>query len=92
MSKKNDKKNKCIISKANKPTRGHKKNKSICHHCSEKGYWMRNCKEYPTTVKEKKLTEAFTSGMFIIENYHTTLHCSSLVLDTECGFHIYNYL
>jgi hypothetical protein len=25
MSKKNDKKNKCIISKANKPTRGHKK-------------------------------------------------------------------
>jgi hypothetical protein len=53
---------------------------------------MRNCKEYLATVKEKKLTEASTSGMFIIENYPTTLHCSSLVLDTECGFHIYNYL
>jgi hypothetical protein len=41
-------------------------------------------------VKAKKLNEASTSGMFIIENYLTTLHCSSWVLDTECDFHICN--
>jgi len=44
---------------------GIKKDKNICHHCSEKGYWMMNCKEYLATVKEKKLNEAYTLCMFI---------------------------
>jgi len=39
-----------------------------------------------------KLNEAYTSGMFIIENYLTTLHCGSWVLDTKNGFHICNFM
>lgn len=37
-----------------------------------------------------KLNKASSLGMFIIENYLTTLHCSSWVFDTECGFYICN--
>jgi hypothetical protein len=43
-------------------------------------------------VNAKKLNEAYTSGMFIIENYLTTLHCGSWVLDTKSGFHICNFM
>jgi len=55
MSKKKDKKNKCVVSKANKPTDGIKKDKGTCHHCGKEGYWRRNCKEYLATVKTMKL-------------------------------------
>jgi hypothetical protein len=41
-------------------------------------------------MKAKKLNEVFILGIFIIENYLTTLHCSSWVLDAECDFHICN--
>jgi hypothetical protein len=77
MSKKENKKNKGDASKTNKPTRDIKKDKGICHYCDEEGHWKRNCKEYLATVKTKKLNEASTSGMYIIKNYLTTLHCSS---------------
>jgi hypothetical protein len=77
MSKKENKKNKGDVSKANRPTEDIKKDKGICHHCDEEGHWKRNCKEYLATVKTKKLNEASTSGMYIIKNYLTTLHCSS---------------
>jgi hypothetical protein len=90
MSKKKDKKNKCAISKANKLTGGIKKDKGICHYYDKEGHWRRNCKEYLATVKVEKLNEAYNSGMFIIENYLTNFHCSSWVLDTECGFYICN--
>jgi hypothetical protein len=43
-------------------------------------------------VNAKKLNEAYTSGMFIIENYLTTLHYGSWVLDTKSGFHICNFM
>ena len=36
MSKKNDKNNNCIVSKANKPTKGIKKDKGTCHHCGKR--------------------------------------------------------
>jgi len=90
MSKKKDKKNNGIVFKTIKPTEGINKDKGTCHHCGNKGYWRRNCKEYLATMKAKKLNEAYTSGMFIIENYLTTLHYSFWVLDIECGFYIYN--
>jgi hypothetical protein len=77
MSKKKDKKNKGVVSKANKPTGGIMKDKGTCHHYGKEEHWRRNCKEYLATVNAKKLNEAFTSGMFIIENYLTSLHCSS---------------
>jgi hypothetical protein len=77
MSKKKDKKNKGVVSKANKPTGGITKDKGTCHHYGKEEHWRRNCKEYLATVNAKKLNEAFTSGMFIIENYLTSLHCSS---------------
>jgi len=77
MSKKENKKNKGDVSKANRPTGDIKKDKGICHHCDEEGHWKRNCKEYLATVKTKKLNGASTLGMYIIENYLTTLHCSS---------------
>jgi hypothetical protein len=35
MSKKKDKKNKGVVSKANKPTDGIKKDKGTCHHCGK---------------------------------------------------------
>ena len=38
MSMKKDKKNKGVVSKANKPTRGIKKDKGTCHHCGKKGH------------------------------------------------------
>jgi hypothetical protein len=41
-------------------------------------------------VKSKKFNGASTLGMFIVENYLTTLYYSSWVLDTEYGFHICN--
>jgi hypothetical protein len=88
MSKKKDKKNKGVVFKVNKPTRGIKKDKGICYHCAKEGYWRRNC--HLATVKANKLNKASTSIMFIIENYLTTLHCSYWVLDIEYGFHIYN--
>jgi hypothetical protein len=50
---KKDKKNKGVVSKANKPTRSIKKDKGTCHHCD---------KEYLATMKEKMLNKAFTSG------------------------------
>ena len=90
ITKKKDNKNKGVVFKANKLIGGIKKDKGTCHHCGKEGYWRRNCKEYLATVKAKKLNEASTSGMFIIENYLTTLHCNSWVLDTECDFHICN--
>jgi len=54
------------------------------------GHWRKNCKEYLATVKSKKFNGASTLGMFIVENYLTTLYYSSWVLDTEYGFHICN--
>ena len=90
MSKKKVKKNMNVVSKTNKPTRDIKKDKGMCHHCSKEGHQRRNCKEYLATMKVKKLNEASTSSMFIIENYLTALHYSSLVLDTKCCFHFCN--
>jgi hypothetical protein len=90
MSKKKDKKSKGVVFKANKPTRGIKK--GTCHHYGKEGHSRRNYKEYLVTVKANKPNEASTSGIFIIENYLTTLHCSSLVLYIKCGFHICNCL
>jgi hypothetical protein len=49
-----------VLSLKQKPTRGIKKDKGICHHCGKEGHWMRNCKEYLATVKAKKLNEAST--------------------------------
>jgi len=72
-----DKKNKGIIFKANKHTGSIKKDKSTCHHCGKEGHWRRDCKEYLAIMKTYKLNKAYTSCMFIIENYLTTLHCSS---------------
>jgi hypothetical protein len=77
MSKKKDKKNKSLVSKAKKPNWGIKKDKGTCHHYGKEGHWRKNCKEYLATVKSNKLNEASTLGMFIVENYLTTLHCSS---------------
>jgi len=77
MSKKNNKKNKGVVSKANKPNGGIKKDKGTCHYCGSEGYLRRNCKEYLVTMKAKKLNETSTSGLFIIENYLTMLHYSS---------------
>jgi len=88
MSKKKDKKNKCVVFKANKPTGGIKKDKDICHHYGKEGHWRRNCKEYLATVKAEKLNEAYTSGMVIIGNYLTNFHCSSWVLDIECSLQL----
>ena len=78
-----------IVSKTNKPTRDIKKDKGTCHYCGKEGIQRSNCKEYPIIVKKKKFNETSISGMFIIENYLTTLHCSQ-VLDTEYGFYICN--
>jgi hypothetical protein len=38
MSKKKDKKNKCVVSKANKPIWGIKKDKGTYHHCGKEGH------------------------------------------------------
>jgi len=72
-----DKKNKGVVSKANKHIIGIKKDNGTCYHCGKEGHWIRNCKDYLATVKAKKLNEASTLGMFIIEKYLTTLHYSS---------------
>jgi hypothetical protein len=62
ISKKKEKKNKGVVSQVNKPTRGIKKHKGICHHCGKEGHWRRNCKEYLATMKANKLNETYTSG------------------------------
>jgi len=77
MSKKRIKKNKGVVSKAKKSIRSIKKDNNTCHHYGKKGNWRRNYNEYFATVKIKKLNEACTLSMFVIENYLTTLHCSS---------------
>ena len=51
MSKKKDKKNKGVVSKARKPTGDIKKDKGTCHHCGNEGHWRMNCNEYLTTMK-----------------------------------------
>jgi hypothetical protein len=86
MSNKKNKKNKGYISKAKKPTEGIKKDKGICQHCGNDGHWRRNCKEYLATVEGKKLIKVSNSGMFMIENYLSTSHSNSWVLDTKCAF------
>jgi len=43
-------------------------------------------------VKRKKLIKVSTSGIFMIENYLSTSHSSSWVLDTRCGFYICNII
>ena len=44
-----------------------KKPKGTCFHCGNDGHWKRNCKAYLESLKQKKLNEASTSGMFMIE-------------------------
>ena len=89
MSKKKDNKK---FSLKKKTIGGIKKDKDTCHHCENKGYGIRNCKEYLATIKTSKLNKTSTSDMFRIERHLTTLHCSSWILDTQYGFYICNYL
>ena len=79
------------IKKAFKPTdkiKKEKKPKGTCFHCGKDGHWKRNCKAYLESLKQKKLNEAFTSGMFMIEINLSTSKSDSWVLDIESGSHI----
>ena len=79
------------IKKAFKPTdkiKKEKKPKGTCFHCGKDGHWKRNCKAYLESLKEKKLNEASTSGMFMIEINLSTAKSDSWVLDTRSGSHI----
>lgn len=80
------------LKQTNKPTKGIKKDKETCHNYGKEGHQRRNCKEYLVIVKVKKLNKDSTIGMFIMENYLTTLYYSSWILDTKYGFHICNYI
>ena len=59
MSKKKDKKNNDVVSKANLPIGGIKKDNDPCHHCDNERHWRRNYKEYLATVNVKKLNKAY---------------------------------
>ena len=79
------------IKKAFKPTDKIKKEnkpKGTCFHCGKDGNWKRNCKAYLESLKQKKLNEASTSGMFMIEINISTSKSDSWVLDTGFGSHI----
>ena len=79
------------IKKAFKPTDKIKKEnkpKGTCFHCGKDGHWKRNCKAYLESLKQKKLNEASTSGMFMIEINLSTSKSDSWVLDTGFGSHI----
>ena len=57
------------IKKAFKPTdkiKKEKNQKGTCFHCGKNRHWKRNCKAYLESLKQKKLNEASTSGMFSI--------------------------
>ena len=75
--------------KAAKPNGGVKKDKpkGTCFHCGQDGHWKRNCKAYLDSLKSKKLGEASTSGMYMIE-INLSTNKDSWVLDTGCGSHI----
>ena len=79
------------IKKAFKPTdkiKKEKKPKGTCFHCGKDGHWKRNCKAYLESLKQKKLNEASTSGMFMIEINLSTSKSDSWVLDTGPRSHI----
>ena len=61
---------------------------NTCFHCGKDGNWKRNCKAYLESLKLKKLNEASTSGMFMIEINLSTSKSDSWVLDTGSGYHI----
>uniref|UniRef100_A0A2C9VZW0 Uncharacterized protein n=1 Tax=Manihot esculenta TaxID=3983 RepID=A0A2C9VZW0_MANES len=73
-----------------KPTGGINKYKGTCHHCGIEEYWRINCKEYLATVEARKLSEASTLGIFMIEINLSTINSCSWVFDTEYTFHICN--
>jgi hypothetical protein len=78
MYRKKNKKNKGSVSKEKKnPLKGIKKDKGTCYHYGKDSYWRRNCMEYLTTMKGKKLIMVSTSNMFMIKNYLYTSHYSS---------------
>jgi hypothetical protein len=41
--------------------------KDTCHHYGKENHYRRNCKDYLPIVKAKKLIEASTSCVFMIE-------------------------
>jgi len=60
--------------------------KGECHYCKKTGHWKRNCSVYLEDLKKKKVEQASTSGIYVIEvNLSTS---TSWVLDTGCASHI----
>jgi hypothetical protein len=59
-----------------------------CFHCGGIGHWKRNCPKYLSELKNKRATDAGTSGIYVIELY--AFSTNSWVFDTGCGTHICN--
>lgn len=57
-----------------------------CFHYNKSGHWRRNCPLY--LQEKKKASVASTLGIYVIEANLST-SCTSWVLDTRCGSHIY---
>ena len=91
VTKKKDKKNKDVVFKIDNLLGAWRKTREIVIIVARKDIEGGIERNILKIVIEKRI-RLHTSSMFIIENYLTTLHFSSWVLEIKCGFHICNYI